>query len=174
MSAVMKESNVMSLVPPNGETVAVSAVAQQCLRDCGNNIHEAQKMMERIVAGHPPLFRNLMNPLMAVACYDALRRVVRADRNKVWTAPNYTKEGNGDRLESLGLSLLDFPLPNGMALRLAHKADVLEGANFYATQAKDMTHKAAWLAAIAEKVGNKSVGEKFTAAKLQELQEATK
>lgn len=171
MNAMLKETNVVNL---QGETVAVAAVAQKCLRDSGNDIHAAQKMMEDMVNGHPPLFHNLMQPLVATACYDALRGVIRTDRKKVWTAPNYTKGGNGSRLETLGMTLLDFPLPNGMPLRKATKADVLDGANFYATQAKDMDHKSKWLEAIAAKVGNKTVGEKFTAEKLQALQEATK
>lgn len=176
---MFEQASVTRIRPPvqefaPEETPSIAAVAQKCMRDCDNNLHDAQKLMERLVAGHPPLFRDLMTPLLATACYDALRSVVRTDRGKVWTAPNYTKAGNGSRLETLGVTLLDFPLPSGIRLRNASKADVLEGARFYSAQAADMQHKAKWLEAIAAKVGNRTVGEKFTAEKLQALQEATK
>lgn len=155
------------------EEAPVSAIAQQCLRDAGGDIHKAQKLLEGLVRGHPPLYRNLMDPLLATACYDAITKVIRADRQKVWTAPNYTKAGNGQRLETMATTLLDFPLPNGVLMRHATKDDLLAAADFYAKQAKDMQHKGAWIAAIAAKVGKKTVGERFTAEQLAKLREET-
>lgn len=151
----------------------ISAVAQHCLRTCGNDIAKAQTMMASLVHGHPPLFAKLMFPLVENACYDALRSVLRADRAQIWTAPNYTQAGNGSRLDSLARSMLDIPLPNGTLLRHAHKEDLLDAAKFYMTQAKDMAHKAKWLQTIAKRVGSKTVGEKFTDVALRQLQEAT-
>ncbi len=157
------------------ETVSVSKIAQRCLAEAGNDICAAQKLMERLVSKTPPLFHDLMQPLVAGACYDALRATVRAERGKIWTAPNYTKAGNGERLEATALTLLDFVLPTTMRpIRDANKADLLEASDWYGKQAENMRHKSAWLAMIAAKVGRKTVGQKFSATELQELQEAAK
>lgn len=153
--------------------VSVYAVSKAILEECGGDVVAATDKMEKRVRAERDLFHQLMAPLVRSACYDALRKSVRTERESIWTAPNYTKGGNGERLVSASLTLLDFRLPhNLLPLREAGKDDLVAGADWYESQASNMSHKARWLRAVAAKVGNKVVGEKFTAEKLAELQEA--
>lgn len=153
--------------------VSVYAISRSILEECGGDVVSATDKMERRVRAERDLFYALMDPLVRKACYDVLREVVRDERRTIWTAPNYTKGGNGDRLVSASLTLLDFRLPhNLLPLREAGKDDLVAGADWYESQANNMQHKARWLRAVAAKVGNKVVGEKFTAEELAKLQEA--
>lgn len=152
--------------------VSVYAVSKLMLEECGGDVVAATDKMERRVRAERDLFHELMAPLVRNACYDALRKAIQNERQAIWTAPNYTKGGNGDRLVSASLTLLDFRLPhNLLPLREAGKQDVIAGADWYEKQAGDMNHKARWLRAIAERVGNAKVAKKFTAEQLQALQE---
>lgn len=153
--------------------VSVYAVSKSILEECGGDVVSATDEMEKRVRAERDLFHELMAPLVRNACYDALRKAVQDERRTIWTAPNYTKGGNGDRLVSASLTLLDFRLPhNLLPLRDAGKDDLVAGADWYESQANNMQHKARWLRAVAAKVGNKVVGQKFTAEKLAELQES--
>lgn len=153
--------------------VSVYAVSKDILDEFDGDVVAATDRMEKRVRAERDLFHELMAPLVRNACYDALRKAVQDERRTIWTAPNYTKGGNGDRLVSASLTLLDFRLPhNLLPLRDAGKDDLVAGADWYESQANNMRHKARWLRAVAAKVGNKVVGQKFTAEKLAELQES--
>ena len=152
----------------------ISVIARKALASSEGDLSKATEKMEKAVRANPTLFNELMWPLVHDACYDKLRSLVRTDREKIWTAPNYTQGGNGRRLHALASTLLDFPLPNGKRMRDASKADLVEAATFYGTQAKDMSHKARWLDAIAARVGRKKVGDVLSAEQLAKLQEEVK
>lgn len=156
------------------EKMTIAALAAEIM-ERADDIQHATDLMEREVSRDRELFDELMQPLVRMACYDALRKVAQRERRHVWTAPNYTPAGNGGRVMTAVLNLLDFKLPhNLMPLRDANKDELVEGANWYAQRAGDMAHKSRWLTAIAAKVGSKTVGEKFTADALAKIQEATK
>jgi len=165
MNAVVKDSTELS----------VRDVAAKSMEKAGGDIQEATDIMEQWIIGDDRLFNELMTPLVREACYNALRKTVQEERRNVWTAPNYTKAGNGDRLVSTALTLLDFRLPHNLkVLREAGKDDLIAGADWYEKHAGNMQHKARWLRAIAEKIGSKAVGEKFSAESLAKIQEAVK
>lgn len=173
MNAVVKD-NVLP-IRSNTDELSVRDVAAESMDKAGGDIQEATSIMERWVCGDKRLFNELMTPLVREACYNALRKTVQEERRNVWTAPNYTKAGNGGRLVSTAMTLLDFRLPHNLkVLREAGKDDLIAGADWYEKQAGNMQHKARWLRAIAEKVGSKAVGEKFSAESLAKIQEAVK
>lgn len=150
---------------------SVGVLANQAMADSGGDIKKAAANLERLAAANPPIWFALTENLLSRACYDAVRGVCRQSRRAIWTAPNYDKGGNSDRLKSFSVSIMDWPLPGGMLLRNANKEDVLKAAGFYSTQAKSMSSVAAWLMLIGKRVGKVTVGEKFTAEKLGKLQE---
>ena len=133
------------------------------------DVHEATNKLERWAKSNRDLYEYLTAPYLSRACYDAVRSCCRHDRKALYTAPNYTKGGNGDRVHQHAHSLLDFPLPGGKRLRDATRADLEAAANFYRQQAKDMANKADWLEAIAAKVGKKKVGSVLSAEALRSL-----
>ena len=153
----------------------IADTAGEILAKARGDLSAATDKMEARVRQDDFLFRSLMSPLVRQACYDALRSQVRKDRAKIWTAPNYTQGGNGQRLEALATTLLDFRLPHAsIALRDAKREDVEAAAQWYESSASNMAHKARWLRAVAEKIGKAKVGNKLTAEQLADLQEATK
>lgn len=95
------------------------------------------------------------------------------DRLKSWTAPNYTKGGNGNRLVALAeYQLLHFRLPvSGVRLIEATAEQVREAAAFYAADAAQAAHKSRWLFAVADWMGS---GKRLTEKHARALQEQTK
>lgn len=153
----------------------ISDMATECLEQAGGDLSAATDAMHERVIADDYLLRILMEPLARQACYDAIRSGIRQERAHIWTAPNYTKGGNGQRLDALATTLLDFRLPHaGIILRDAKRADVQAAALWYETSANNMQHKARWLRAVADRIGRGKVGSKLSAEQLQALQEETK
>jgi len=153
-------SNVETLEIPDHADTARDAVEQTA------TVYDAQALLERWAQRDPSLYNYITQPWLSRACYELVRKVQRSNRAAIWTAPNYTQGGNGQRVLNHARTLLDFPLPNGIKLRDAKKGDLEEAAWFYREQSEDMDSKAKWLAAIAEKVGRKKVSSVFTAEQL--------
>ncbi len=152
------------------ENLDARSAARDALRET-NNVVEAAKLLEQWASNNQELYRSITEPLLPKVCYEAVRTACHEDRRSVWTAPNYNKAGNGERVISHAHSLLDFRLPGGTLLRDATKNELLAAAEFYRQQANDMNHKALWLSAIAAKVGRRKVANAFTDSKLRELQQ---
>lgn len=70
-------------------------------------------------------------------------------------------------------SLLDFRLPDGSPLRDASAGTVRAAAAFYGDRAATMGHRARWLLAVADRLGNRTVAEALGEAELHEIQEET-
>ena len=153
----------------------IADTAKECLQKSRDDLAKATEAMAKSVLADDYLLRVLMTPLVRAACYDRLRDLFQQRRKAIWNAPNYTKAGNGERLESLAATLLDFPLPhNMMRLGDAGKDDLVLAAEFYESRSEDMSHKARWLRLIADNVGRAKVASKFDAIALQRLQESAK
>lgn len=151
----------------------VTVIARDALRTAGGEVQRATKLMAKQVRANPALLRELMNDMIEVACYQEIGRLVRGDRAIVWTAPNYDKGGNGERVKALakGNALMFFPLPGGVLLMNATRAEVLEASAFYGAQADNMSAKARWLALVAKACdGEKPVGKCLTEERLREFQ----
>ena len=68
--------------------------------------------------------------------------------------------------------LMDFPLPAGLPLAKASKAEVSEAAKFYLDRSDDMGSKGRWLAKIAGKLPKgKTVSEALSEADLVKLRD---
>lgn len=138
--------------------------------DNNPNVIEAAKALEQAAKADNELREYLLSPYLSKACYDAVRKCSQSERKIIWTAPNYTKSGNGHRVKEHAISLLDFPLPNGMRIRFANKQDVLDASDFYDKQAADMRAKQKWLSRVADKLeGKRTVGQTFSAEQLEAL-----
>ncbi len=151
------------------QEISASQAARQALAET-DNIVAAAKLLEQWAVTDQTLQFNLTEPYLPTACYEAIRRQSHREREIVWLPPNYTKGGNGQRILEYTKSLLDFRLPNGMRLRDAKKADLIEARDFYSKQAANMQHKVRWLDSIIRQVGRKTAGNAFTDMKLRELQ----
>jgi hypothetical protein len=66
---------------------------------------------------------------------------------------------------------MDWPLPGGIKLRDATKADLLAASGFYAKQAASMQAISIWLGKVAEKVKTKTVGQTLTDEQLRKLRD---
>lgn len=151
----------------------VTALAKACIAEAGN-VQDATAIMRERLLADDRMYREAMDPMVAARAYDLVRSVCRAERRMIWTAPNYTPAGNGERvITAARASLLDMRLPNGLRLADATANDLMDAMGFYQRQARTMDHMARWLEAVARKVKNKRVGDVLSDAALRKMQEQT-
>lgn len=149
----------------------VSQAAVEALVGADGDVKAATAVLLKKVRQSRQLRDALTEPLLEQACYNAITAQCRRQRRQIWTPPNYEAGGNGDRVIALARSLLDFPLPGGRRLGEATRDEVVDAARFYAAQADDMTHKARWLARVAEALSDaQCVADALDEARLAELQ----
>ncbi len=143
------------------DTTTIKSIAQECFELSKGNTQKGAKLMENQIRKSERLFHLLMDPLVEMACSTAINEICRSNRHSIWVAPNYTEGGNGHRIEALATSnLMAFPLPGGKPLGKANKMDILEAADFYRLQGKDMLIKSQWLNLIANKLVKSQIVEK--------------
>jgi hypothetical protein len=169
MNAVVKQE----LFEAQAEPISVDHEARKALDAANGDVVKAVTILERKARSEPLIANALVMPLLKTACYDAIRAVCRHDRRKVWTSPNYSAGGNGERVHQLASSLMDFPLPGGKKLAQATRDDLQEAGKFYGMQADNMAHKARWLLAIADRLeGRKMVKSCLSESDLVSLKES--
>ena len=161
-----------AVLKPQAE-VNIPELAKSFLEKSGGNTVEAVQQLERYALQDVDVSSALLSPLLRQACYDAIRAVCRKERRAIWTAPNYSKGGNGGRVHEHASRLMDFILPNGIRLGEARRDEVMAATDFYRKQASDMSYKARWLEAIADKVeGKKMVKSCLSESDLMKLKES--
>lgn len=158
------------------DELTIPSTARHALETASGDVVKATEIMAARVAKDPTLYRHLMDPLVKNACYDAISQQCHRERRAIWHAKQPTTEAARGRILALAggtaATLMDFPLPGGMRLAAATRADVTAAAEFYGKQSKDMSGKAKWLQLIAQHVpAKKTVNEVMTDARLAELRE---
>ena len=154
-------------------TYSVNDLAEQALKESRGDAVKATAILEEHAKRDVSVANDLLMPLLRQACYDAIRSVCRRERRDIWTAPNYTKGGNGQRVTQLASRLMDFPLPGGLPLAKAKREDLEHAVAFYGKQAERMAQIREWLFKVAERVdGRKMVKSCLTERQLAELRES--
>ncbi len=158
--------------------ININEAARAAMTGAADYASGAKRLLER-AHRNPPLLDALLSPHEWHAALAAVRAATTSKRKAVWTAPTRAEKAEGAArvfilAESIDEMLLDFPLPGGLALRLATKEDVTEAADFYRTKAVDMGWKARWLIRIARKVPKgQTVGDALDNAALEKMQKET-
>lgn len=152
--------------------VDIAALAASHLAAADNDVQAATLTLYQAALEDLRIEQALTRPLLRSACYDALRAECRRERRNIWTAPNYSKAGNGQRVQQLARRLMDFPLPGGKRLAHATREEVLAAADSYTKQATRMQQIGVWLSRIADRVEEGTVADSLTEAELVELQGA--
>ena len=158
----------------------INEMAQACLERAKGDWHSAARRMKRAVNADEKLKRLLLEPLIDVAIWEAVRLAGRQTRSKIMrgASPDNT---NGLELMASATRdrcLLDFTLRNGLKLRDAHRPDVIEAADHYAVNSITMGIRGRWLHAIVRRLPDdqKSVGDVCTeeaACKLYDAAESS-
>lgn len=158
----------------------ISEAAKLALDIAKGDVQKATKAFELTIRQNRNLRDQLLEPLIASACYDAIRKVSITDRRSTWKPPAEKLlpgrvTGSARVVQLAAGNLLMFPLPGGKKLGEATRSDISAAAEFYSKQAGDMGHKARWLQLIAQSVpDNKTVNEVLTDKRLRELQQEAK
>ena len=155
------------------DTDIVSEAALACLEQAGGEQVKAAEFLKDRVEHDNKLKRALLDPLVSYACHQALGVQIRHHRDRVWNAPLAApRPSQREQMLLIAASnLMLFPLPGGKMLGDATREDVLAAASFYATQARDMAHKARWLKAVHDKMpAGKSVAAVLTEDALATMQ----
>ena len=160
----------------SGAPTSVNAAARGAMTGAASYREGAERLLV-VARNDPRLLAALLEPHEINAAMDAVQKAVSDFRRVVWARPN--REAQAERVDALIDSnramLLDFPLPGGLALRLATKADVRAAAGFYRDHSDDMAHKSRWLVRIARRVPEgKTVAEALDNSALEKMQEDTR
>ena len=155
---------------------SVNAAARRAM-DGAITYREGAERLLAVARNDPGLLAALLEPHEINAAMEAVQKAVSDFRRIVWEGPN--RAAQAERVNALIRSnramLLDFPLPGGLALRLATKADVTEAAGFYRDHSDDMAHKSRWLVRIARRVREgQTVAEALDNSALEKMQEDTR
>jgi hypothetical protein len=134
----------------------VGKSAKQALERAGGDLDKAAGLLEQSIRADAALCKLLVDPLITLACREAVAKQQREQRAAIWNPPTVerAKITNEARARILGASnLMMFPLPTiGKALGEATRAEIAEAADFYAKQSNDMAHKARWLTLVSQSV----------------------
>ena len=155
----------------------VTEAARAALDAADGDVREASKRMEQAVRSNRGLRDRLTDPLIAEACYAAVSAQCRAERRRIWSPPASTvaraaRDGARRVARLAADSLLAFPLPGGLKLGEATRAEIVNAAGFFERQAGDMAHKARWLTLVAQAMpGRKKASQVLTEERLRELQQ---
>lgn len=158
----------------------VDAAAKAALDDAKGDLSGAAKMMEQAVRASSSLRTAVTDPLIAQACYDAVRRQIKWARREAWTGTKHRGsqstpeviQAQQSRVVHLAAGTLAmFPLPGGKRLGEATREEIVAAADFYGRQASDMGAKARWLRLIGQSLPDgKRVSDVLTDKRLRELQ----
>lgn len=174
------ETRPMAANPHPDPQESVAEAARRAFTEAGGDVREASRLMEQAVRSSRRLRDEITEPLVASACYAAVRAQCRVQRRKVWSPSDAAlarhREDGANRVVHLAAdTLLAFPLPGGLRLGEATRGEIAEAADFYAAQADDMGTKARWLRLVAQAVPDqKTAGAVLTEKRLRELQDAAR
>ncbi len=153
------------------DELTIGTLARAALVECDGDVDRAIAVVTERLLSDVVLLRVLIEPAVRSAASTNVQGAVRAERASIIRrAANRPALNGAAIMQTLRSNLLDFPLAGGLRLRDATRADVLAQVDRYASQASDLSHKAAWLRAIADATkGRKRVGECVTAEQAQKL-----
>lgn len=166
----------MSAVPKQRIEDPVALAAQEAMKEGGGDVQKASRLLEAAVRKNRDLRDALTDPLLANACYDAVRKVCIVERRAIWKPPVEKRVASivtgAKRVVQLAAgNLLTFPLPGGKKLGEATRAEISKAAEFYRSQSADMQSKAKWLQLVAQSIPeDKTAGDVLTDKRLRELQ----
>lgn len=153
------------------EAPTLCSLARETLLAHDGDTAAATDALTARLQSNKPLLRSILASVIADAVNVRVEMEMRANRKAIIATAD--RRNNVVALATgIANSLLDFPLANGVKLRAATRDEVFEQAGRYGTQARDMTRKAKWLSAIADRVPEgKVVGDVITDADAKALWE---
>jgi hypothetical protein len=144
-----------------------------------NDTKAAARALEGMILANEEIFFEVMKPHLYGICYQMLMNGNKHGRDAVWRERSKSLSpvsraaltGSRERVINLAMSnLMLFPLPSGMKLGSATRAEIAAAADHYAKLSADTGHKARWLTLIAQALGDgEKVADKFTEERLAEL-----
>jgi hypothetical protein len=161
-------------------TTKFRELVQMALEQSDNDIHGASRTLLEWVSIDPATSELVWTELVPRALLQACRDEVRDQRSRI--AENYVKErysnqqsspeaGENKRRLKAGarLMFMEWPLPDGRRLGKV-RGDELHGAiRQYDEQTREMSRRARWLRAIAQRAGSKVVGQAMGEEDLRQL-----
>lgn len=141
-------------------SVTLPGLARQALDLNDGNTELATDWLAEKVMKDPILLRIVINEAVRAASSTHIEEAMRHKRRSILRATTGSKGAVVALSTGWTAAILDMPLANGIRLRDATKAQVIDQAQRYAATAQDAGHKARWLSAIADAVpAGKRVGE---------------
>lgn len=143
----------MKVLPITADRVSARDVARECLAEAGSQ-REAVEMLVARMSVDAALRSEVMTPWEPRAAEALVRAVQTKSRAALWLRPVAPDDRIAALRNAAQTMLMDFPLPGGKRLGDATAEDLLAAGGFYSRQAGDMAHKARWLGAVRDRMGD--------------------
>ena len=160
----------MNAPTPKFETYTLGMLAREALSKCAGDTERATHSLVDRLSNDADLLRTIIRDAVKDAVTMRVEGAMRGTRAAILKATTGNRGAVVALANGLSRALLDMPLANGLPLREATRAQLIEQADRYASTARDAGHKAKWLQAIAQSVPDgKKVGDVLDDERAAEL-----
>jgi len=149
--------------------------AKEAFEQSGGDVQTAAKILLSNIRQNQTLYIAMADALIPDACYEAVSKICRAKRKRIWAAPNHSTSTPGERIRTAAEGLLNFPIRGGMQLGDATTSEIFDTVEGYTKQVETSLSIVSFLKAVAKKMKpGEIVAEVFTEEELEKLKEKHK
>jgi hypothetical protein len=147
-------------------------LAKQAWSEHEGDIDAAIKTVLDALNGDARLRAEVTTPLLNMAVRQEIQNAMRLTRKEFWPETKPRVDTYGALLRTVERELMDYPLPNGMLLRVAKREDVSSAAGQLIEVGKTSLRRGRWLSYVAAELkdGRATVEQQLTNADLRRLQ----
>ena len=157
MQTAAKLSPEIEIAAAKPRDPSLYELARQELSEADNDVRVASDRLVESITSNENLLRATIRQVVEEAARTVTGSVMRSERFAIFHAATRSPQAGRAAVAALAggiaTSLLDFPLANGIRLRDATREQVEAQAGLYSASAADANRKAAWLRAVASKMG---------------------
>lgn len=155
--------------------VTLHGLAVEYYRRADGRISEARAALLADLSGDKKLLAAVVTEAIASAIGHTMHGLATSHRNKIFKAA--TTPASAGRANVIALAtgmeaaMMDWPLANGLKLRNATRADLLDSIERYSAQAGALQTRAVWLEHVLQSLPDDdiTVGERLSEERLKEL-----
>jgi hypothetical protein len=144
--------------------------ARECLKKSDGTSQAAAALLIKRIRRDRVLRDEITDSHLPALCTQYIRQMMGTNRRAAFPTGIVAVSKFGALLHSVGQEWLDFPLPGGLRLAEASRAELIEASERYMGQSKTMLRRARWLRLCARSVPeDKKAGDVLTNERLAEI-----
>lgn len=136
-----------------GHNVKLYELAKRCLREADGDLRAAADRLVAVMDSKPAIYRAALDKFKEQAAYDAVRVVMRAERQHIQYQPSdASKAADAALVQAVERHWYEYPLSSGLRLGDASNADLLAQAKIHEAQERGNAWKRRFMQSIADRV----------------------